>query len=143
MLYKLAADKIQFQQDAKNRMNAAATDFFGTKNFGKSVGHSSVGSYLGAAGVNGAVAKDTGVSTFGTTVKQGTKTYGAIGTGVGALTGLGIGLMNGKSPKRALMGALIGGLTGAGMGTVGGAAASATQYGLGYKFGEKPQKQLN
>ena len=67
-------------------MNASTKDFFGTKNFGKSVGHSSVGSYLGAAGVNGAVAKDTGVSTLGTTVKQGTKTYGAIGAGVGALT---------------------------------------------------------
>ena len=143
MLYKLAADKMQLQQDAKNRMNASAKDFFGTKNFGKSVGHSSVGSYLGAAGVNGAIAKDTGVSTFGTTVKQGTKTYGAIGTGVGALTGLGLGLAHGGSPKRALIGALTGAITGGGMGVVGGALGSAAQYRLGYKFGQKPQNQLH
>ena len=103
---------------------------------GKEIGHPAVGIILGPIGVNGARAKDTGISTFGTTVRAAGK-YNAIGGGlVGAVLGAAIGRSK-EGFKGALKGGLKGSLIGTTIGLVEGPIEASLKYGLGYAFGKK------
>ena len=149
MMYKLAAVKKKSQEAAaRKRVNrqlgssilGAATltgpipGMIMGYNDGQAVGHPAVGALLGSAAVNGAVAKDTGVSTLGTSIGQSAKDYGLLGAGLGAITGLAGGGMHGGLPG-AIGGALAGGVAGGALGAGGGAASGAISHGIGHMFG--------
>jgi hypothetical protein len=94
---------------------------------GEQVGHPNVGIALGTSGVNGAVAKDTGVGTLGETVIIPTIVGGTLGGLVSkAVTG------NYNSiPAGVILGSGIG------------AIDASTRYGLGYLFGKRNNKNKN
>lgn len=130
MLYKLAAKKISKKDEkhlAMNRVMLGQALAIPTGGLsypivgllkGMKVNHGTVGLLLGPAGVNGARAKDTGISTLGTTM--GTGTVG------GALIGGLAGAARGVNPAAtAIGGAALGGL------------GSAANYGLGHLLGKK------
>ena len=140
MLYKLAANKKKLQDDAALRADREAKGAAaGLATLtgpipvmalgyydGKKVGHPVVGTLLGSTGVNGAVAKDTGVSTLGASIRQNSKNYGMIGAGLGAITG---GIQGGV--PGVIGGAIGGGLTGSMLG----GAHGAVSHGLGHLLG--------
>ena len=95
---------------------------------GSRVNHGVVGTFFGPAAVNGARAKDTGISTLGTTAN----TTALIGGGVGALNGLAKAIKAGR-PDAALLTTL----GGAAAGAAAGAGVGALSYGLGHLLGAK------
>lgn len=149
MLYKLAASKRKLQDDAARRVDSETlaklvghyTDTGNVPtmvvgyNEGDKAGHPVVGTVFGPAAINGSIAKDTGVSTFGTTVKRSARNYGILGAGTGALTGIAAGLQGGFRPAGILGSGLVGGLAGGIIGAGGGAAGNAIAYGTGYTMG--------
>ena len=140
MLHKIAASKRKAQENAALRADREAK---GTAlgmvtatgpipamvlgyHDGKKVGHPVVGTLLGSTGVNGAVAKDTGISTLGTSVRQNSKNYGMIGAGLGAIAG---GVQGGV--PGVIGGAIGGGITGSMLG----GAHGALSHGAGHLLG--------
>ena len=103
-------------------------------NDGKTVGHPAVGALLGSTAVNGAVAKDSGISTLGTSIGHNAKDYGLLGAGLGAIGGLAGGGMQAGLPG-AIGGALAGGVVGGALGAGSGAAGGAIAHGMGHMFG--------
>jgi len=147
MLYKVAAiAKIAKENSEERRaINNAATHIAGAAlpiigahiagyYEGKKFNHPVVGALYGPMGVNGARAKDTGISTFGPTVRQAAK-WGAISGGT--LGALAIGALAAKERGRPLAGAIAGTLWGSAAGAISGAGLGALAYGLGYHFGKK------
>ena len=150
MLYKLAAHKHRINPKREQEL----AEDRATKHFlaglivpkvganvigyveGDKVKHPIVGGIFGPEGVNGARAKDTGISTFGTTVGTDAKYTGLLGAGVGALSGAAVGGLRGGLPG-VLGGGLVGGLAGGATAAAGGAIKSSLNYGAGYLFGKK------
>jgi len=155
MLYKLAKlsakEKRKLERDAIKRakehvtldlLESSMSDknrglMSGTAGYihGKKKGHETVGAFWGPIGLNGAIAKNTGYSTFWPTVKTTGKT---MATYTGILGGLGGALVGGRAGLGgALVGAGVGGLTGAGIGGLAGGLHGAINYGAGYLLAEK------
>ena len=137
MLYKLAASKAKADERARKNVDAGTLGTVLAGPLGNSVAgyvkgdkvhHPIVGIFGGPAAVNGAVAKDTGHSTFGTTVGRGARNDAILGGLGGTLIG---GAVHG------LPGALSGGILGAAGGAVGGGLGHAMGYGMGHVFGEE------
>jgi len=132
MLYKLAAKKRKvnrkkIRQEALARANlhnagAVLLGPLGTIGTGLYSGikakHPVVGTFFGPIGVNGAIAKKTGVSTLGASAANS------------ALWGAGLGAIRG-----AQLGGAQGALVGTAGGALGGGIGGAGMYGLGYLFG--------
>ena len=156
MLHKIAASKRKLQEDAARRVDSEAlaklvghyTDTGDIPTMvvgyheGDKAGHPVVGTLFGPAAINGSIAKDTGVSTFGTTVKRSARNYGILGAGTGALAGIATGLQHGFRPSGVLGSGLVGGIAGGIIGAGSGAAGNAIAYGTGYTMGsDKPHKR--
>ena len=141
MLYKLAASKAKLDREARENVDAGTTGLIlagplGEKIVGYTRGekahHPIVGLLAGPAAVNGAIAKDTGHSTFGTTVGRGARNTAILGGIGGTIVG---------GAVRGLPGAVAGGMLGAAGGAFAGGTRHALGYGIGHMFGaERPRK---
>lgn len=137
MLYKLAASKSKLDRRARENVDIHTVGGLlggpvgsGVAGYvrGKEAHHPVVGFLFGPSGVNGAVAKDTGHSTFGTTAQRGMRNHAILGGIGGTLVGGAVG---------GLPGAAIGGTIGAAGGAASGLVGHSAAYGLGHFFGEK------
>lgn len=87
------------------------------------------GSLFGPVGVNGVIARKTGVSTLWPTIEESAKMYGGYGAIAGGIYGLAHGLAEGRGViPRTLSGVALGAGLGAALGGIGNGLA----YGLGY-----------
>jgi hypothetical protein len=90
-------------------------------------GHPAVGGILGPAALNGAMAKDEGVSYLPETMLGGAAGGALIGTAISPLL---VGMLSGHYPASSIVAGSLA------AGTLGGAAVSALHYGMGKTFGK-------
>jgi hypothetical protein len=94
-------------------------------------GHPAVGGILGPAALNGAIAKDEGVSYLPETMLGGAAGGALIGTVVSPLL---VGMLSKHYPASSIVAGSLA------AGTLGGAASSGIHYGLGRLFGNDNKK---
>ncbi len=161
MIYKLAAEKKKrevnvrkIKQDARKRADLAVTSYALDETIGnggraaesmsghmegRKIGHPMVGAFWGPVGVNGAVAKNTGVSTLHESTQPMANMLGTVGALGGAVIGGTVGAQTGGL-KGLLVGVPAGALGMGGAGYLSGHIVNGARYAGGYVFGERKPK---